>query len=335
MAQTLAAVFDNRASAESARQKLIASGFGSERIRLNDTSSDYSGAPSATSTVANTTGRDDDGFVASIKNFFADLFGSHEDRYVYAEAVSRGHVVLTLESASDAEIDRASDIVEDFGPLNIEEHSEQWRAGGWSREDSTTGTGYVGSTGSTSSATSNLGGSSAASLQSQSASLSQQTTPLGAGAELGINPAVPVGNLSGGTLGQSQGNPLSGSQQLARDPSLDTPDFIQPGGATSLGGTRNVRTYPRVDTLSNDIVDDEQYYRSHWDSTYLSTGGRFEDYDPAYRYGRSMAGSDTYRGRAWDDVEPDLRSNWEHTYPQSAWDNFKDAVRHGWNRLTS
>lgn len=317
MAQTLAAVFDNRASAESARQKLIASGFGSERIRLNDSTSDYSGIPSATSTVANTTGRDDEGFVASIKHFFADLFGSHEDRYVYAEAVSRGHVVLTLESASDAEIDRASDIVEDFGPLNIEEHSEQWRAGGWSRDDSTTGAGYVGST------AGNLGGSAAANLQSQSGSLSQQATPLGAGAELGINPAVPVGNLS-----QSS----TASQQFARD---DAPDFIQPGGATSLGGTRNVRSYPRVDTLSNDIVDDEQYYRSHWDATYLSTGGRFEDYDPAYRYGRSMAGSDTYRGRAWDEVEPDLRSNWEHTYPQSAWENFKDAVRHGWNRLTS
>lgn len=317
MAQTLAAVFDNRASAESARQKLIASGFGSERIRLNDSTSDYSGIPSATSTVANTTGRDDEGFVASIKHFFADLFGSHEDRYVYAEAVSRGHVVLTLESASDAEIDRASDIVEDFGPLNIEEHSEQWRAGGWSRDDSTTGAGYVGST------AGNLGGNAAANLQSQSGSLSQQATPLGAGAELGINPAVPVGNLS-----QSS----TASQQFARD---DAPDFIQPGGATSLGGTRNVRSYPRVDTLSNDIVDDEQYYRSHWDATYLSTGGRFEDYDPAYRYGRSMAGSDTYRGRAWDEVEPDLRSNWEHTYPQSAWENFKDAVRHGWNRLTS
>ena len=319
MAQTLAAVFDNRASAESARQKLIASGFGSERIRLNDSASDYSGAPSASSTIANTTGRDDDGFVASIKHFFADLFGSHEDRYVYAEAVSRGHVVLTLESASDAEIDRASDIVEDFGPLNIEEHSEQWRAGGWSRDDSTTGGGYAGSS------AGNLSGSAGANLQSQAqaGSLSQQATPLGAGAELGINPAVPVGNLS-----QSS----TASQQFARD---DTPDFIQPGGATSLGGTRNVRTYPRVDTLSNDIDDDEQYYRSHWDSTYLSTGGRFEDYDPAYRYGRSMAGSDTYRGRPWDEVEPDLRSNWEHTYPQSAWENFKDAVRHGWNRLTS
>ncbi|OYO31549.1 hypothetical protein [Janthinobacterium sp. PC23-8] len=325
MAQTLAAVFDNRASAESARQKLIASGFGSERIRLNDAASDYSGAPSATSTVANTTGRDDDGFVASIKHFFADLFGSHEDRYVYAEAVSRGHVVLTLESASDAEIDRASDIVEDFGPLNIEEHSEQWRAGGWSRDDSTTGAYAGGSKG-------NLSGSAAANLQSQSGSLSQQTTPLGAGAELGINPAAPVGNLSGGTLDQ----PSTASQQFARDDSLNQPDFIAPGGATSLGGaTRNVRTYPRADTLSNDVVADEQYYRSHWDATYLSTGARFEDYDPAYRYGRSMAGSDTYRGRPWEEVEHDLRSNWEHTYPQSAWDNFKDAVRHGWNRLTS
>src|SRR5471032_3701301 len=126
MAHTLAAVFDNRESAEKALQKLISSGYASDRIRLNDTSSDYSGSPSS-STID--TSRNDDGFVASIKHFFTDMFGSHEDRHVYAEAVARGNVVLTLTSASDADIDRASDIVEDFGPINIDEHGEQWRAG--------------------------------------------------------------------------------------------------------------------------------------------------------------------------------------------------------------
>ena len=110
MTQTLAAVFDRRDAAEQARQKLIAAGFGSERIRLNDTASDYSGRPATpTGTIsAAEAARNDEGFVASIKHFFADLFGSHDDRYVYAEAVSRGHVVLTLEGASDAELDRAS-----------------------------------------------------------------------------------------------------------------------------------------------------------------------------------------------------------------------------------
>lgn len=324
MTQTLAAVFDRRDAAEQARQKLIAAGYGSERIRLNDTSSDYSGAPTTSpgTISAAEAARDDEGFVASIKHFFADLFGSHDDRYVYAEAVSRGHVVLTLEGASDAEIDRASDIVEDFGPINIEEHSEQWRAGGWSRDDSNFNTASnmsgVGSAG-------NLSG----------ASLQSMTPPTGMGGELGIGGAT--GNLAGSTQNLSGGTQTlsTASQQFATEEAI-------PGGFAGVGDTgrsasiaRNVRSYPRTDSLQNLASDDDQYYRSHWDRTYLSTGARYEDYDPAYRYGRSMADSDTYRGRPWDEVEPDLRSNWEHTYPQSAWENFKAAVRHGWDRLTS
>lgn len=323
MAQTLAAVFDRREAAEQARQKLISAGYGSERIRLNDAASDYSGLPStsAGNISAADAARDDEGFVASIKHFFADLFGSHDDRYVYAEAVSRGHVVLTLEGASDAEIDRASDIVEDFGPINIEEHSEQWRAGGWSRDDDSLRT----------SSTANLSGMGSASNLS-GASLQSMTPPTGMGGELGIGGA---GNLTGNLSGGSQ-DLSTASQQFARDESLGT------SGPAAVGDTgraasiaRNVRSYPRADSLQNLGSDDEQYYRSHWDRTYLSTGARYEDYDPAYRYGRSMADSDTYRGRPWDEVEPDLRSNWEHTYPQSAWENFKAAVRHGWDRLTS
>ena len=288
MAHTLAAVFDNREAAEKARQKLISSGYASDNIRLNDSSSDYSGAPSAS---AIDTSRDDDGFVASIKHFFTDMFGSHEDRHVYAEAVARGNVVLTLTSASDADIDRASDIVEDFGPINIDEHGEQWRAGG--------------------NLSGNLSGgmASGASLQSSSSSLSgslsQQNTPVGATPQ--------EGNLSGA------------SQQFARDDS----------SASGIPRSSNVRSYPRADNLPGSNDDDEQYYRNHWDVSYGATGARFEDYDPAYRYGHSMAGSDSYRGRPWDEVEPELRSTWEHTYPQSTWENFKAAVRHGWEMVTS
>ena len=48
-----------------------------------------------------------------------------------------------------------------------------------------------------------------------------------------------------------------------------------------------------------------------------------------------MASNDFYRGRPWDDVEPELRSNWERSYPQSAWEKFKAEVREGWDRMTS
>eukprot|EP01034_Spumella_vulgaris_P031423 gene31424-38810_t len=89
-----------------------------------------------------------------------------------------------------------------------------------------------------------------------------------------------------------------------------------------------------VEQLATADLDDDDY-RSHWTSNYSAAGGSYDDYAPAYRYGSSMAGADSYRGRSWDEAEPELRRSWETQYPQSAWDKFKAAVRHGWERLTS
>ena len=272
MAHTLAAVFALRDMAERARHDLITAGFPGASIRLHDAGSDD------TSATENIRRDDSDSLLDSVKHFFTDLFGNHADRHIYAEAVRRGHVVLTLEGASDADIQRATDIVERYAPLDIDAHAEHWRAGGWQgapQDDSARRQG--------------------ASMQSDAPS--QQ-----------------------GSMNESPG-----SQQFASD--------MTPPPPSSVGA--NARRYPGADNLPGTSYDDEQYYRSHWSATYVATGARFEDYDPAYRYGHSMASSDSYRGRPWDDVEADLRSTWEHTYPQSAWDNFKAAVRHGWERITS
>ena len=79
--------------------------------------------------------------------------------------------------------------------------------------------------------------------------------------------------------------------------------------------------------------DSDAHFRTHWQSNYASGGGAYEDYDPAYRYGSSMAS--THKGRQRNDVEPDLRRDWESSYPQSGWDKFKAAIREGWDRMTS
>jgi uncharacterized protein (TIGR02271 family) len=85
-------------------------------------------------------------------------------------------------------------------------------------------------------------------------------------------------------------------------------------------------------TAGTSVDDDE--FRRHWQSTYGSSGGRYEDYGDAYRYGSTMAGSGRFKNYRWEDVEPDVRSDWESNHPGSAWDKVKDAVRYGAERVT-
>lgn len=97
----------------------------------------------------------------------------------------------------------------------------------------------------------------------------------------------------------------------------------QLGAAGTTGTTRTTAT----------TVDDNDF-RSHWQNTYGTSGGRYEDYDDAYRYGSTMAGSGRFKNYRWDDVEPQLRSDWESNHPGSTWDKVKDAVRYGAERVT-
>ncbi|WEF35604.1 YsnF/AvaK domain-containing protein [Pseudoduganella chitinolytica] len=129
MSHTLAAVFDNRADAERARDALSAAGIGADSVRLNASTT---GASTTTTTGTGTTaGTHDESIGDSIKHFFSNLFGDDDERVVYGEAVNRGNVVLTVQTDTQDEIERAADVVEGFGPIDIDEYKSQWQASGW------------------------------------------------------------------------------------------------------------------------------------------------------------------------------------------------------------
>lgn len=77
---------------------------------------------------------------------------------------------------------------------------------------------------------------------------------------------------------------------------------------------------------------DDADFRRHWQSAYGTSGGRYEDYDAAYRYGSTMAGTERFKNYRWDDAESQLRSDWESSHPESTWEKVKDAVRYGAER---
>ena len=89
-------------------------------------------------------------------------------------------------------------------------------------------------------------------------------------------------------------------------------------------------TTPRTSAEWSTYSDE---FRSDFDRTYAGRGARYEDYEPAYRWGFENAGA--YAGRDWDSSEADLRRDWERTNPGSDWERFKDAVRRGWDRFAN
>jgi hypothetical protein len=305
MQHILVAVFDNRNDARKALEQLVSAGFtrGQARLSEGDPAGDTSAAPNTNASGASRAAGDDGSFISGIRHFFTDIFGTdrHEDARMYSEAVSRGHYVLTLTADTVHEVERAADLVERFGPIDIDEHAQQWPGAG-------------------------------AGARQESAPMSQQ--------------------LAQGAPASAPQRSQQGSQQRGAT-AIPGPDELAAGKRQAERG--GVRIYQReVETPVDDSAgldetavrrteveveqrasEDEAYFRGHWSSYYAGEGGIYDDYAPAYSYGSTMARSELYRGRQWNDVEHNLRSDWQARHPGSAWEKVKAAIRHGWERITS
>lgn len=76
-------------------------------------------------------------------------------------------------------------------------------------------------------------------------------------------------------------------------------------------------------------------YRQRWQQRSGSAGGRWEDYEPGYRYGYELRSRPEYRGRQWSQLEPDLERDWTQRNPTTPWSRVRDSVRESWDNTTS
>ena len=111
------------------------------------------------------------------------------------------------------------------------------------------------------------------------------------------------------------------------------------GGATVTGATTTMGDGGSVGggmrSGRGAFSDYEDEFRQDWQTTYGSAGGRYEDYQPAYRSGYELRGDSQFANSRWEEAEPRIRERWERDNPGSAWERFKAAVRRGWDRATS
>ena len=215
MQHTLVAVFDNRSDAQSALDELLASGF--SRSDVNVSSADATGQTSSLSgDVPRIDETHEEGIGASIKHFFTGLFGSDNDEHVsrYSDVVSRGHHVLTVTTQSEPEVERAADVIERFGPIDIDE-----------RHDLQGSAASLGASAYQPQGSSLSGGSMAgASMQSGSSGMSQQS-------------ALPPGTQPGSLQGHPDNNLYFGTQDMGDNVPRDTGTFQETQGGSLQAGS--------------------------------------------------------------------------------------------------
>ncbi len=120
MAQTVIGVFDDATEAQEAVTQLVSAGFSRDNIDVSVRN---------TSDSMSTTNRtdDDDDHESGISRFFSSLFGSDddEDTRKYSTVASRGSVV-TVHVQSDDEAERAADLLDDAGAVDVDERAAQY-----------------------------------------------------------------------------------------------------------------------------------------------------------------------------------------------------------------
>lgn len=93
----------------------------------------------------------------------------------------------------------------------------------------------------------------------------------------------------------------------------------------------SVKQYPRprVDAAAENDYWKNQYQRE----PYYQSGTGFDEYEPGYRTG--YEGHGRYEGRRFDEVQDELRSDYEKLKGQSrlGWEKVKEAARAAWNRV--
>ncbi|MGZ3236574.1 MAG: hypothetical protein ACXWIN_06955 [Burkholderiaceae bacterium] len=274
MQHTIAAVFNNPIEAQQACDALVSAGFSRDGMRLSQNDDIERPADALLDEEAE---RDSDSPGAAVRSFFAEVFGParRTDAELYAEAVRRGNVVLTINVPEDDLLDQVTDVIDQFHPIDVDEQAAKWKSGGWAAPES----------------------------------MREEEPPKQATSNVRDTNMSP-------DRSQSTVNDELRSIQLDIENLPGTPDLF---GASAEA----------------DRERDDAYYKDHWNQNYASSGGKYEDYAPAYKHGALLAGSEQYKGRQWNEAESDVKSDWASKNPDSTWEKIKNAVRHGWESMTN
>jgi len=133
MAQTVIGFFDDAAEAQRAVQQLVSNGFDRDRIDVS------SGNTSGTVSTSGDTGEHHNQ-ENGITRFFKNLFGDNDDEAErYSRVGMRSNSIVTVHAQSSDEAERAADLLDDYGAINVNERASEYGSTNTTQGYSSTG----------------------------------------------------------------------------------------------------------------------------------------------------------------------------------------------------
>ncbi|MCC9167574.1 YsnF/AvaK domain-containing protein [Pontibacter harenae] len=123
--QTVIGIFEKGIDAQMAAQKLESTNFAQDKVDVvKPAAAGPEGQTTASATTSATATRTDNDHTS---NFFNSLFEDKDDANKYSEVARRGWVV-TVHATSKQEAERASEILDSCGAVDVEDRSRQLRS---------------------------------------------------------------------------------------------------------------------------------------------------------------------------------------------------------------
>jgi len=354
---TVIGVFDDYATAQAVARELYDSGIPREAVQVN---SNFATGAAGRSQDYDAEREQHGG---GVSGFFRRLFGSDrsEDEYGhYQEAIRRGNSVVTVTASSDV-LDRAVKIMNDHNPVDIDRRVAAFREAGYERYDPNAPA-Y----------TSEEAARERERLRSASGStkvipvveeelqvgkrvvqrggvrvyshtverpVEENLTLREEHVRVERRPADRVLNANDTTALRDQSIEVT---ETAEEPVVSKRTRIKEEvvvGKETTEKKQQIRdtvrsTDVKVEKMEGGAVTYNDDFKRDYEANYASSGVPYASMLPAYEYGYSTASDPRYRGKAWSDVESEVKTDYLRKNPNSTWDQIKGAVRYGWEKVT-
>lgn len=336
--KTVVGVFDDYAAAREAVRQLEAEGVSRDAISIESNFKTGAAGYGAGETAERQEG--------GIAGFFHRLFGGGEEqnRGDYEEALRRGSAIVAVSAEGD-NLDRIANIMNDAGAVDIDHRASYYRQ-----------TGYAAS------------GQSAPAYTSEEAASDRERFRAQGGGQASvpvIEEELQVGKRAvqrGGVRVYSRVVDRPVEEQISlreehvrverrpvdrpvesadlarlRDQTIEVTETAEEPVVSKRARVREEvvigkEATERTETIRDNVRSTEVRVDPIGGGGSASSAGGSAS-SPGYDYGYRAAGDPRYSGRAWDDVENDLRVNYTRDNPTSRWDQVKDEIRRGWQKV--